>query len=294
MDNGLVEAVVVPEIGRVMQFRFRGEEGTFWDQPELHGKSPDPDSPEWGNFGGDKAWPAPQSEWGVVSPRSGPPPRAFDSMPYETETACDGDAVLLVSPVDPHYGIRVRRQVRLVPGEPEMRIRTRFEKIRGDSVKVAVWIVTQLRDPVRVFGIATPSGSMPAGYVPLWEGLPKDLHIEDSLFSLVRDPVGGRKIGTEGGCLLWVGREHMLLMTSTRRPDAVYADRGSSSEVWTNPDPLKYVELELLGPLAELKPGESTETEVGYRLFRRWEPDEALDARARRLLPSTGPLNRSL
>ena len=277
-----------------MQFRFRGEEGPFWDQPALHGRSPDPDATEWGNFGGDKAWPAPQSEWGVVSPRSGPPPRAFDSMPYESACDGDGDALLLVSPVDPHYGIRVRREVRLLPCEPEMRIRTRFEKVQGASLKVAVWIVTQLREPVRVFGTAAPSSSMPAGYVPLWEGLPEDLRIEDNLFSLVRDPVGGRKIGTEGESLLWVGREQMLLMRSTRWSDAMYADGGSSSEVWTNPDPLKYVELELLGPLMELKPGESTETEVSYRLLRRLESDEALGTCARRLLSSAGPLNRSL
>src|SRR5437764_6979017 len=63
LTNGTVEAIVVPEIGRVMQFHFVGEDPVFWENPTLNGKTPDPASKEWQNFGGDKSWPAPQAEW---------------------------------------------------------------------------------------------------------------------------------------------------------------------------------------------------------------------------------------
>src|SRR5512134_3694258 len=47
MSNGVVEVVIVPAIGRVMQFRFVGEEtGAFWENRALDGKPPDPASTE--------------------------------------------------------------------------------------------------------------------------------------------------------------------------------------------------------------------------------------------------------
>src|SRR5438105_557564 len=55
VSNGKVEAVVIPAIGRVMQFRFAGEkDGPFWENRSLDGKNPDSQSAEWINFGGDK------------------------------------------------------------------------------------------------------------------------------------------------------------------------------------------------------------------------------------------------
>src|SRR5467141_1441152 len=70
VSNGRVEAVIVPAIGRVMQFRFAGEEdGPFWENRAMEGKAPDSESKEWSNFGGDKTWPAPQSDWPKMMPR---------------------------------------------------------------------------------------------------------------------------------------------------------------------------------------------------------------------------------
>src|ERR1044072_8879640 len=119
MSNGRVEAVIVPAIGRVMQFRLAGEEdGPFWENRALDGKAPDPESKEWGNFGGDKTWPAPQSEWERTASRAWPPPAAFDSMPVETKE--DGFVVTLISSVDPHYGIRTYREISLDLRRPVM------------------------------------------------------------------------------------------------------------------------------------------------------------------------------
>jgi hypothetical protein len=39
LSNGIVEAIVVPAIGRVMQFRLAGDAvGTLWENHELDGK----------------------------------------------------------------------------------------------------------------------------------------------------------------------------------------------------------------------------------------------------------------
>ncbi len=68
INNGIVQAVVVPAIGRVMQFGFIGDEGVFWENRSLDGKFGNWEQP-WSNFGGDKAWPAPESDWSKFTRR---------------------------------------------------------------------------------------------------------------------------------------------------------------------------------------------------------------------------------
>lgn len=51
LSNGQVEAVVVPKVGQIMQFRFKGGEGTFWENDQVYGKAPNVKSGEWGYFG---------------------------------------------------------------------------------------------------------------------------------------------------------------------------------------------------------------------------------------------------
>ncbi len=276
-----VEAVIVPSVGRVMQFRFRGEgSGPFWENEGLVGGVPDAEAKEWRNFGGDKTWPAPQGDWPGVVGRAWPPPRAFDAM--AVEAVVRGDWVELVSPVDPQYGIRTRREVRLEPGRPVMTIRTIYEKVEGEPRKVSVWVITQLRDPAAVF-VPLPGRSIfPEGYVRQSKELPANLRRSEGGLWMTRGPKTATKIGTDAGRLLWIGEREALLIDSPREAQGVYPDQGSSAEVYTNPDPAAYVELEMLGPLRELKRGDRIERVNRYTLFRRRE--KTVEAEARRIL----------
>ena len=76
-------------------------------------------------------------------------------------------------------------------------------------------------------------------------------------------------MGADADRLVWVGRDVICEVSSPRVSGAEYPDRGASAEVYTNPDPKKYVELELLGPLQLLKAGERMERTSYYTLKRR-------------------------
>ncbi len=71
----------------------------------------------------------------------------------------------------------------------------------------------------------------------------------------------------------------MCLIAAPRVPGAEYPDRGASAEVYTNADPKKYVELETLGPLAVMRPGDQIARVNTYTLLRRTTPDPDADAR---------------
>src|SRR5207245_11371426 len=103
------------------------------------------ESKEWINFGGDKTWPSPEADWSKVTGRPDwHPPQAFDCMPLAAKI--DGDDLVLTSPVDPNYGIRIIRRVQLDRFLPLMTITTTYECVSGEPRRVGIWIITQLKD----------------------------------------------------------------------------------------------------------------------------------------------------
>jgi hypothetical protein len=278
LSNGLVEVIVVPSIGRVMQFRFAGEDaGPFWENPALAGGQAAPDSRQWANFGGDKVWPAPQAGWPEVIARAWPPPAGFDGLPMRVEIT--GSSVTLISAVDSALGVQTRRRIELSPGRSAMTITTTFEKTAGNPVAIGVWVITQVKDPVAVFAIPADSVDRGGAYVRLSDEAPPDLKLGPDWISLTRDPARNHKIGLRSGTLLWVDRTDMLRIDSALTAGGEYPDGGSSAEIYTNADPLAYVELELLGPLAQLKVGDKIEQVATYTLARRTGPDPEADVR---------------
>jgi len=278
MNNGRVEAAIVPAVGRIMQFRFVDQdEGPFWENAKMYGKAPTANS--WdtpGAYGGDKVWPAPQSVW------NWPPPRGFDSLSF-TGVVANGMATL-TGPVDSTFGTRVVRQVALHPTEPIMRVSSTFEKLTGKTNQMSVWVVTQVKDAERVF-VPVPNPTLFAkGYTALGT-VPRGLLVTNGLVSLARDLSTGCKIGNDAGALLWVGTNSVLLIESARVagvPRSGYPDSGCSAEVYTNPNPTPYIELELLGPLVKLGTNNTLQATSIYTLMRRSEA-AALDE-ARRIL----------
>jgi hypothetical protein len=280
LRNPVVEAVVVPSIGRVMQFGFIGQEGLFWQNEELYRKPLSCESEDWLNFGGDKTWPAPEGDWSRFTGKNKwHPPRAFDCMPLEANV--EGADLVLTSPVDPHYGIRTTRRIHLDPSQPVMTIATTYERVSGEPAPIGIWVITQLKDPVAVY-VPLPADAS-AGFVLLTKERPPSLRrLPNGILSLKRSPTAAYKIGTQSETLLWMNAPYALRIDTTRPTNREYPDFGSSTEVYTNPNPLAYVELETLGPLELLKAGDKISQTNRYSLFRRGVG--SADDEARRIL----------
>lgn len=278
LQNGIVEVLIVPSIGRVQQFRFVGDaDGAFWEDPRMFGRGP---SGFYANFGGDKAWPSPQSEWGW------PPPKGFDGS--TNSASLENSRVILATPVDTRYGIKTTRVIELVPGQPVMRIRTVFERTQAASKTNAlgIWIdcqatVTQESRcyvPVPATSIY-PTGFTTNGSSAYTPALPAGFTHANGLISFGPDSTN-HKLGFDGGILVLVGPALSLRMDAPRVPGAVYPDGNASTEVYTAGS--RYFELEMMGPLTELPLGGRMEFVTTYSLFRRTE--SASDAEAQKVL----------
>jgi hypothetical protein len=281
IQNGIVEAVIVPCIGRVMQLRLLDDPvGALWINSALEGQRHEPpvdllQPREWLNFGGDKCWPAPQSDWPKVQRRYWPPPGAFDSQPMKAVAA--DSSVVLTSSIDANFGIQLVRHVELDPGLPVMRIRTEFLKLTGSTVRVSVWTITQMQAPKRMSIELLPQSKFAEGYVHLTGAQPADLRIDGRILSLARHPSELVKIGSDGISLAWVGENCVVRIDAEPGPGD-YPDGGCVTQVYTNPDPLPYVELETLGPLMAMSVGDRIERTAVYTLSHRSASDSQTEA----------------
>jgi len=284
MSNGKVAAVIVPSIGRVMQFGFVEEEGIFWENRSLDGAIADPQlivwaAKDWVNFGGDKTWPSPEADWGGFTGRKGwRPPPSFDG--WGAVVSLKGSKLTLTTLQDPFFGTVTEREIRLHSRKPEMTITTTYRRVKGEPAVIGIWVITQLKEPLGVFASVPKKSIFTEGYTLLAQNPPPSLKVEDGLLSLTRNPTGAHKIGLDGDSMLWVGEKHALRIDSPRVRRKQYPDKGSSTEIYTSADPLPYIELETLGPLHQMKPGDKIERRNTYTLFRRSKPTPEAEARA--------------
>ena len=289
LRNRVAEVTVVPEIGRIMQIALRtgdgaggGARGPFWSHPGI-GPDLGGDENGWINQGGDKAWPAPQSQWEAIVGKGWPPPRTFDASPYESKIVGDaGDEVELLSAVDPAYGLRVRRTIALDPEKPIATVETCYEKVEGQPVRAGVWTITQLVSPERLFMRLPARSAFPGGFALRLPDRPKDLTVEGRLLSLAREPAAKTMLGSDGDALLWVGSAAYLLIeadTNPHDPSGEWPD-GAHAQIYTSSDEaLPYVELELLSPLHDLRIGERASLRVRYTLEARASADPTAEAK---------------
>jgi hypothetical protein len=281
LNNGLVEAVIVPEAGRVLQFRFLGaSDGAFWENRNLYGQTATPTS--WnteGSFGGDKSWPSPQSDWGW------PPPSGFDGSP--NQVVVTNGVVVLSSPEDPTYRIRVTRVIELKFDEPVMRIKTTFQRTAATTLtnnQLGTWIITQLQDPLGCYVPVPQPSIFSNGYTQLGSGMPAQFSNTNGVISFSRDTATAHKLGFDSGVLVWIGTNVALRIDAPRvlgLPASSYPDGGCSTEIYTNPGTnAPYVELESLGPFYLLPVGAEKDFLTTYTLFHRSQPDADTEARS--------------
>jgi hypothetical protein len=188
-----------------------------------------------------------------------------------------GNLVTLTSSIDASFGIQMVRHVELDPDRPVMRIRSEFRKLTGSPVKVSVWTITQMQDPERIAIRLSRLSKFAMGYVHLMGAQPADLRIDAGILSLARHPSELVKIGSDGTSMAWVGPNCVVCIDAEPGPGE-YPDGGCITQIYTNPDPLAYVELETVGPLTTMSIGDRIERTAVYTVSPRTTSDPQAEA----------------
>ncbi len=307
LSNGLVEVQVVPDIGRVIQVKL-GDFEYLWVNPQLAGKTPPPSglAPDggWLNYGGDKLWPAPQG-WDNDQQWPGPPDAVLDGSPHHgrivSEKAADMATVELISRPDPRSGIQFKRWIRVYDHEAGVSFDSSMVNIDTKPRRWSIWQVTQLNaanragsgfnPEIRCYSPANPRSLFPRGYLEMF-GLVNNpsfrfdratgmviAHYQRIVGKIGMDNTAGW-VATVDGTAGYVFVERFEYQPGKKYPDDTSAQfwmNGAGQIVCGNKivdckdDPVEtphLVESEVLSPLAELKPGESSSFHVEWRLAK--------------------------
>jgi len=276
ISNGRIEAVVVPAIGRVMRFGWVGDkENVLWENALLDGSSVVAADGTWKNFGGDKVWPSPQSDWPRMTAQAWPPPSGFDSLPYTAKVI--DHSIVLTSTVDAHYGIQTVRRISMAPDSAVMTIASEFHKVNGMPIETGIWVITQVADAERVYALLPARSAFDQGYVQLSEAAPASLKRSGQLLSMSRHKNENVKIGMDSRSMLWVGAKNVLLF-DTQGVGGTFPDNGCRTAIYTNADPVPYIEMETMGPLMKMKTGDVSAWSGTYTLIRRTQPTADAEA----------------
>ncbi len=262
LENNEIELVITLEVGpRILRCGFKGERNLMAEIPEQVGGAGEP---LWRIRGGHRLWVAPEHK-----------PRTYelDNEPVEFEEL-DGGVRVIQKP-GPLTGIQKRMEIRLSQDKNEVEVLHTLIN-RGDRpVQCAAWALSVMT-PKGLAVLPLPEvvahdeRVLPNQNWSLWgyTDLSDPRYTIGSSYVLIRqDPERGpTKFGLaerEGWMGYWV--DGYLFIKQFQRSAGVHPDGDVNCEVYTDENIL---ELETLGPLVELAPGQEVRHEERWTLFR--------------------------
>jgi len=263
LSNGLVELVATADVGpRVIHFGALNGPNQFYVQPDELGRTGDPG---WRLYGGHRLWQAPEDPNQTY---------ASDNAPVSADAR--GGRLRLTQPVDPTTGIRKEIELRLAVGAAVARVTHRLHNAGTGAVELAPWAITVMAGGGRALLPLPKRASFPDHIAPtsalvLWpytELNDPRWRWGKECISLEHDPQRAtpQKVGI-AHAPGWIGyaRDGWLFL-KTFEPDRQrpYPDYNSCIQAFVNGH---YLEIETLGPLVRLAPGEAVEHVEHWRLF---------------------------
>jgi hypothetical protein len=287
LSNGMVEARVVTAVGpRIISFNRVGEENVLYTRAgELGGQG----EADWTFRGGWRLWISPEVKETTYVP---------DNSPCEVEIV--DDVLVVTGPLQPPAGIRKQIEVRLADGAPQLRIVARIKNISQRDLTYAAWSLPVLRPGGRAL-IPLDVGPLTAfdafRRLIFWSYTEHDdpryrfgdrlVQIDHAKVQPPLSPRAGRrddesKIGVDSsqGWAAYVLEGTMFLKRFPHTQGATYPDGGSTIEVYSSSE---FLELENLGPLTTIAPGEEIVLPEDWWLFEDVKIPEA-EAEARRAI----------
>lgn len=269
LSNDTVELIVLADVGpRVIFYGFRNGEN------ELHEVEQDGGLAGGGEFrlyGGHRLWVSPEVE------------RTYfpDNAPVTVSE--EGSFTRFTAPAeDSAPGTHLQKEIEIELGATGSHVRITHRITNHDSraTWLAPWAPTMMKAGGRAILPLAPRAAMdkdhylPVGVFGIWSYTdfadPRwvlgtrfiQLRQLSAPAGRFREQMGG--IYNSSGWGAYYRNQHLFVKRAAVVEGAQYPDFGCNFEVFTNPD---FLELETLGPMVELKPGETAEHVEHWWLF---------------------------
>jgi hypothetical protein len=292
LSNGEAELIVLAEVGpRVIWYGLRHGENQLHEVEHDAGKT---GGSNFRLYGGHRLWAAPEIE------------RTYfpDNVSVGVEQVKDkqvGQALRLTAPVEaspPGTRLQKAMELELDAAGSGVRLTHRITSHDSQPTELAVWTPTMMRAggrailplparnemdkdhvlPVGVFGIwsytdfADPRWRLGTEFVQLAQS--------ENPAGRFREQMGG--IFNSAGWGAHFRRGTLFVKRAAVIAGAKYPDGGCNSELFTCPE---FLEVETLGPLVTLRPGETAEHVERWRLFANVPEGDGEDWIRREIVP---------
>jgi hypothetical protein len=262
--NGTVELVLTLDVGpRIIRYGFVGGKNVLKEYPEQLGKTGEK---EWKIRGGHRLWLAPEDVKRTYSPDNGP-----------VEHRMLGErSVRLTQAPEPAYGIQREIDVTLAASGSQVTLIHRIKNVGTAPTELAPWALTVMAPGgTEIIPLpakrAHPEALLPNQTLVLWPYFDfKDPRwsFGSKYITLKQDAGRGPTKAGLAHQSGWVGYWNGGTLFVKRLPyqaGKTYPDQGCNFETFTNQDML---EVETLGPLVKLAPGEQVEHREEWELHR--------------------------
>jgi hypothetical protein len=272
LSNGRIEARVVTAVGpRIIDLRTAGGKNLFHVRDAEAGGR---DEPEWMFRGGWRLW---------IAPERRPATYALDNAPCRAEVI-GGTTLRVSAPPQPDAGIQKTIEVSLDEQQPRLHVVSRIRNVADHPLTYAAWSLSVMRPGGRAF-VPLDVGPLDAfdatrtlllwSYAELGDSRYRfgDRLVQIDQSKIRPAPAGqsGRrddesKIGVDSaqGWAAYLVDGTLYLKRFPHAPAASYPDGGATIEVYSSAE---FLEVENLGPLTTLQPGDEIVSPEDWWLF---------------------------
>ncbi|HKW32769.1 MAG TPA: hypothetical protein VJN92_07175 [Candidatus Acidoferrum sp.] len=288
ITNGNIEAIVTGDVGpRIIRFEFVGGQNLLKEFSDQLGKSGEE---KFQLRGGDRVWKAPEDPVATWAP---------DNVAVEIQITATG--IIAREPVEPLTKLQKEIEVRMAESGTRMTVIHRITNRGLFPLKFSAWALTMMAPG----GVAV-SGFPPRGRHPInleatnplvmwaytnladprWKFTKKYLTLRQDPNNADPQKLGMFNADTWAAYLL---NGEAFLKRTKAEPAKTYPDFGCSFETFTNNE---FLEIETLGPMTDVQPGQTVEHAEHWALFRDVKPNaltnEELDRVVEPLLKTAG------
>ncbi|HEY5214689.1 MAG TPA: hypothetical protein VIJ38_16865 [Acidobacteriaceae bacterium] len=286
--NDTVQLIVLTEVGpRILFFGFQGEDNEFFEDPEASGNSGDQ---AFRVYGGHRLWVSPEVA-GTYYP---------DNFPVWVRRQRNA-FVFTAPPESAHPGTNLQKEIEIKVAETGTRVTVthRIRNLGGGSIEMAPWALSVMAGGGTAILPLPPKAPFSAGRLlpegvlalwcytdladPRWSIGTKyiQLHQARNSASKFKEQMIG--IFNPSGWGAYFRSGHLFVKKVNVETGAKYPDFGCNFEMYTD---VHSLELETLGPLRNLKPGETAEHTEHWWLFKDIRAGEAESWIDSAILPS--------
>lgn len=274
LKNDAVELLITQSVGpRIIRLGFSGGDNLLAELPEVALDCPG--SGQMHVYGGHRLWHSPEVKARTYLP---------DDDPVSITPVAAG--VQVVQPTEAKTGIRKSMRVTLPDNSATVVIDHTLKNEGLWPVELAPWGITQVKPGgvgilPQAVGNADPDGVLANRRLALWPYTDvQSSHIQwgnHFIFIHANMQQDALKVGfpNPAGWLAYYVDGTLFVKQANYLAGAEYPDFGSSTECYCRRE---FIELETLGPLVSLAPGEETTHRETWRLFAGVEFSPAEDA----------------